>query len=136
MKKSTTIDAQVLLTKHGLKKTPLRMKLLEAIATTSSPLSVEELSRKLRGKGNVVTLYRALAAFLEAGIVDCVTIGGSARYQLAAHEHHLVCESCGVIESIDFCISGIEKKALLKSKRFKKLGRHSLEFFGICRKCT
>lgn len=135
MKKS--IDFPTLLRNHELKVTPLRIKMLEALSASTAPLSVESLQKKLRGKGNMVTLYRALASFEEVGLVHGLTLKNAVHYQLALeHQHHIICNECGTVETIPFCIEKIERGALKKSKKFKSIADHSLEFFGTCRKCT
>ncbi|HSE56780.1 MAG TPA: Fur family transcriptional regulator [Candidatus Paceibacterota bacterium] len=135
MKKSTNFAT--LLQEHALKITPLRLRILEVLDTTTVPLSIEALQKKLRGKGNIVTLYRALASFEVTGIVQALTLKDATRYQLATiHQHHIICRDCGTIETIPFCIEKLERGALKKSKKFKLIADHNLEFFGTCRKCT
>ncbi len=137
MQKSIPIKAEGMLRKHGLKVTPLRVKLFTILAESSLPLSVEALKKKFKSKGDIVTLYRALAAFEKTGIVEPVALKDATRYQLSLHHvHHLVCSDCGVIETLHLCAPQLEQRALRKSKKFKTIFRHSLEFFGTCRKCS
>lgn len=132
-----SINPTQLLKKNGMKVTPLRVKLLEFLAQSPTPLSVEALKKKIKKKGDVVTLYRALAAFEEKQIAESVTLNNAAHYQLSHHHaHHIVCGSCGTIETIPVCAPQLEKRALQKSKKFKLIARHVLEFFGTCRKCS
>ncbi len=138
MKVSRKLDVEALLRERGFKVTPIRVQLLTVLSQITSPLSVEALVKKLRGKGDTVTIYRALAAFRDAHIVSELTLKNCTYYQFAVnnHKHHIVCNNCGTIESIEFCITDIAKKAAKKSRQFKTVSDHSLEFFGTCRKCT
>lgn len=83
-----------------------------------------------------VTIYRILTSLVELGVVKEINLGDrEARYELAdcEHHHHLVCEHCGNIEDVELC-----EKVLLKEVQNKssfKVKRHSLEFFGTCKKC-
>lgn len=140
MKKSTAIDAPTLLREHEFKVTPLRVALLETLAVATTPLTVIQLEKKLRKlKANTTTIYRALEAFVETELVNALTLKkDTLSYELARdeHKHHVVCDSCGIIESVPFCIKGIAEKAATTSRLFKSITAHRLEFFGTCKKCV
>lgn len=140
MKKSIPIDAPALLREHEFKVTPLRVTLLDALAAATSPLTVLQIERKVRKTGaNTTTIYRALEAFVDTGIVHALSLKkDKVSYELARddHRHHVVCDSCGVIESVPFCVKGISEKASALSRLFKQITTHRLEFFGTCKKCV
>lgn len=138
MKNPTVIDPEKVLLEHGFKRTPLRLALLEILSVSSKPLTVTELVRKTKKIGaDSATLYRALGAFVEAGIIQSLALQkDKVSYQLTtSHVHHVVCTDCGAIETIPFCVRDIAKKAARTSKLFKIITNHRLEFFGTCRKC-
>jgi Fe2+ or Zn2+ uptake regulation protein len=134
-------DIETLLEEHGFKKTPLRLLLVEVLDRASTPLSVAVLQRKTKkARADIATLYRALHAFVEAGIVTILTVDkDKALYELVRpqiHVHHIVCDSCNAVESVPFCIKTIDQQIIKQSRQFKKVHSHQLAFVGTCRKCV
>ncbi len=134
------IDAEALLQEHGFKKTPLRIMLLEVLSLSPIPLAVKTLQRKTKKVGaDPSTMYRALNAFIEAEIVQAITVDKTkVLYELVQtknHMHHIVCDSCNTVESIPFCVKNIDQQAINMSRLFKKIYSHQLAFVGTCRKC-
>lgn len=131
-------DVASLLKDVGLRATPKRAALLESLTKAATPLTAEELHRKIRGM-NLVTVYRNLQSLSEAGLVRLVRFNDNiVRYESAGHghHHHLVCNSCGTIEDIAFCPAAtIEEEALRASKRFASIKTHAFELFGTCDTC-
>jgi len=140
MKKATPIDSEAILREYGFKVTPLRALLLEKLSASSTPLTVPVILRKVKtARADTATVYRALNALTEAGVLIAHTLHkDKLSYSLATkeHGHHIVCEKCKAIESISFCVRGINTSAVLKSKLFKKISGHNLSFLGTCRKCV
>ncbi|MDB5254881.1 MAG: ferric uptake regulator, Fur family [Candidatus Nomurabacteria bacterium] len=135
------IDAEALLVEHEFKKTPLRIMLLETLSLSPSPLPVLKLQRKLKKlAADPATIYRALNAFVEAGIVNALTVDKTkVMYELVQeknHLHHIVCNSCSAVESIPFCVKTIDQQAVKLSRQFNKIHSHQLAFVGTCRKCV
>jgi Fe2+ or Zn2+ uptake regulation protein len=134
------IDAEALLVEHEFKKTPLRIMLLETLSLSPAPLPVSKLQRKLKKlAADPATIYRALNAFVEAGIVNALTVDKTkVLYELVQeknHLHHIVCDSCNAVESIPFCVKTIDQQAVKLSRQFNKVHSHQLAFVGTCRKC-
>ena len=123
----------------GLKITPARLAILEAFSNRCHPLSAEDIYKKLKeNKIDLVTIYRTLASFEEVGILRKVDLHKDSQfYEINKHHHHhAVCNRCGFIEELDEC--GVEKYVSKISSRlsnFKIIKEHSLEFFGLCKKC-
>lgn len=129
-----------LLQAHKLSRTSGRIALLKLLAVQERPVSVEFLQRNL-GELDQVTLYRALDAFIERGMVVQFDFGhGHAHYELThdrVHHHHAVCNSCGKIEDIPAQDRpDLMKTTLQKTPGFAQLNRHSLEFYGLCVSCA
>lgn len=136
-------EAQIteLLKKHQLKRTAGRVGLLCALAKQSRPVSVATLSDALRGEVDTVTIYRSLELFEHEGIVRRVYAHeGHVDYEFVHegdHHHHVVCKKCGAIEDIDICnVLEIERRVLQGAKNFSEINGHSLEFFGLCKRCA
>lgn len=132
MEKNPSPEA-TLLRERGLKATPARLRVLSALAGLHKPAGIQELSSAANLRAmDTVTLYRALDAFMKAGLVREVNLRhGHADYELADwHHHHAVCTSCGTVEDLDWCPVGVAPV-----KRFAVID-HALELFGLCRACV
>ena len=124
---------------HGLKVTPQRLQVLKLLAEVQKPVSIAELQKK--AQLDSVTLYRSLETLVGKSLVRPVDLRhGHTDYELVSegkHHHHIVCEKCGAIEDFDWCPeTNLKNKILTNTKSFAKLTDHSLEFFGVCKKCA
>lgn len=136
-----TTDYATVLREHGLRATEGRIRLLAALAREDKPVSIEQLKKKLGARLDTATLYRALEALREARLVERMDLQhGHAHYELRVgrpHHHHAVCRSCGAIEDLEIPhASKPEKEAQLRSRQFSIIDAYSLEFFGLCIRCT
>lgn len=133
-------DPASLLRAAGLRATEGRLKLLTLLAKEQKPLSVKKLEQRMKGALNHVTLYRALEALEQAGIVSRAYLDHDhAHYELMtgrAHHHHAVCRSCGLVEDVEVPHAALEKEAAKKAEGFVRIDRYSLEFFGLCKACA
>jgi Fe2+ or Zn2+ uptake regulation protein len=140
MKKTLPFDAGQALHEAGFKVTPLRSLLLQVLHDAGKPLAVTMLVKKTKKTGaDTATIYRALSAFAEKDLVKMLSLEkDKTSYEFILgkeHSHHVVCDTCGIIECIPLCIRNIHTVAATKSKQFKVINDHRLEFFGTCRKC-
>ena len=131
----------LLLRTHGYRVTLGKLSLLETLAKSKRPLATQDIVHEMQGSLNQGTIYRALESLVNAGIVRRVDMQHAhAHYELAAnraHHHHLICKKCGRVEDIEQCdVTAIEKKVVKKSAAFASITEHSLEFFGLCKKCS
>ena len=124
----------------GFRATPGRIELLEALAALGKPVTVAQLEKKLKGKLNAVTLYRALEALAAKNVIRRVDLRHDhAHYEFTPdfHHHHAVCKICGLVEYIEVPHSPApEKEALKAAKKFSAINTYSLEFFGLCKSCS
>ncbi len=127
-----------MLASASLRATTQRVALLRTLLRASRPLSVEELTRSLRGALDTATAYRTLDAFIEAGIAHQVELSaGKALYEIAGeHHHHVVCTSCNRIEDVQICLPESLTDTVRKASGFSSVREHTLEFFGTCKKCV
>ena len=131
-----------LLKERRLKATPIRLALLHVLEAMHEPLGIHELIDQLpKGiKADKVTVYRAIEAFIETGLVRQVNMRhGHTDYEFALvpDHHHLVCTSCGRMEEFEECdIEHISKTVLRKHPNFVSIQDHALELFGLCKKCS
>lgn len=124
----------------GFKATPGRLAILGIFNEDCGALCAEDIHQKI-GKTNVdyVTVYRTLESFEKAGLLKKVFLRKQAAYYERAghHHHHIVCTNCGIVEQFDACgVESLSKNIISASKQFKMIKDHSLEFFGVCKRCT
>jgi len=101
-------DYPSLLRGGGVNCTPHRLRVLEIIGDSGSPLSAEEIFETLsRSQGvNRVTVYRILDLLVEKRLVERISSGDrSFRYGLAPNGNHprhahFYCTECGNIECL------------------------------------
>ena len=128
---------QKLLRENGMRATPLRVAILRYFEAHHGPFSVRESYENLGSPGDLSTVYRALEAFVQKGImVTCDFGDGLLRYELfegGHHHHHLICTSCRRWIAVDVCL---EEGFSLKLDKTGFTGiSHKLEFFGTCSAC-
>ncbi len=126
---------------QGLKSTPARIAILDVLSRVQTPLTVEQIGEKLKKFClDTVTLYRAAKQLTEAGLLRHVDFRhGHAHYELKdqVHDHHhIICTKCHTVEDFTGCdFSDLVKRARSQTKKFRIIHEHSLELFGICKKC-
>jgi Fe2+ or Zn2+ uptake regulation protein len=131
----------MLLREGGYKATQSRLSLLQVLAKADKPLSIASIVKEVGSSVNQATLYRAVEALADVGIIRRIDMQHPhMHYELAGgkkHHHHLICKKCGRIEDVENCdVTEIEHAVLKKSKHFSVIQTHSLEFFGLCIKCN
>lgn len=101
-------SAEVTLRKAGLRKTPVRVGVIELLERSGRPLSVPQILGKLKGV-DTVTVYRTLGTFVAKRLVHRVrgedrtwmyALGGTG--DAPQHKHpHFVCDECGKVECLE-----------------------------------
>lgn len=134
------MDLLEILKDKGYKKTRARQELLELLEQERDRMiSAEELYSLVKDKlpeVNLSTLYRNLEIFENCGFLHRYSQEGKNLYKIRCHEdhhHHLICNQCGKVISLDYCPSK-EMETLAKKHRFK-LTSHVLELYGLCEDC-
>lgn len=135
-----TLNIQENLKKSGLKVTKSRLGVLADLSNQDRPSDAQEIHRRLVSQGmklDQATVYRILEKFQTLDIVKPINFeDGKIRYELADHHHHhLVCDTCGSVEIVEDCEIEETTKQIASKHKFQ-ITRHSLEFFGLCRKCS
>ncbi len=135
-------ELQTMVQEAGLRVTGHRLLILATVAKVKQPITVYELVDILRKKENIdqATVYRNLSSLHEAGLLRRLDFNhGHAHYELETGRasHQLVCSKCETIEKIEgVSVDDAVKKMLRKSKKFKTTTTHSLEIYGVCKKCV
>jgi len=127
------------LKKGGLKVTSARLKIMDIFKHSQKPLNIKQIAARLKGLDiDLVTLYRNVESLKNLGFIKEVRLKDrQAHYELKTekHHHHIICQNCGKISDIQNCNIDIADPQFLKAHGFSKITDHSLEFFGICKKC-
>lgn len=89
---------------------------------------------------DMVTVYRTLELFEELDIIrKCDFSEGAKTFAVTAflkheHNHHVVCQKCHRVETLDFCL--VEGQEIVLRKMGYTGLKHKLEFTGVCPRCT
>lgn len=105
-------SAADLLQKNKLRKTPMRMQILELLLQTKAAVSKRFIEEHLGTLSDRVTVYRTLKTFEDAGIIHSVMdFDGDTKFALcstdcgAGHHHdghvHFHCSKCGSTKCLD-----------------------------------
>ncbi len=142
MTKQRALSLKEELRASGFRATPGRLALAERLKGAQGPLGTPALAKELvPSTFDLATLYRTLKSFEDRQLIRSVPIDQRfASYEWIeddhGHHHHLVCQTCGLIEEIPPCdLEAMEKDVLAGAPRFASVNSHSLEFFGTCLKC-
>jgi Fe2+ or Zn2+ uptake regulation protein len=122
-----------------IKATLPRVDFLIYLSKEKGPRTLGEIAEGLAGVMDSATVYRIIPVLVKVGIVREMSLGsGRTYYEFAGDDHHhIICTSCGDIEDVHTCEADeIASRVLADSSKFKSIDRHSLEFFGVCKKCS
>jgi len=125
----------------GLKFTPERRFILEAVLSLSGHFDVERLYDKLHrktGEISLATVYRSIPHLIKSGLIkEVMRCQDRPQYEKSfgyPHHDHLVCIGCGKI--VEFKDDEIEE---LQDRVCRKYGfkptEHRLGIRGYCRNC-
>jgi Fur family ferric uptake transcriptional regulator len=128
-----------LLHKAGLKRTAGRIALIELLRNTKKALTQEEIAQSLTDHGlNRVTIYRALASFLKAGLIhrienaDRVWKFAFCGWGNQGHCHpHFICRACGKVE----CLNDVPLPVITGVKATYSLEAQEVYLHGLCPDC-
>ena len=134
-------DLGSMLHNHGLKNTPFRKELLSLFYNTRSSLTIEEIKRKLETSKDKVTIYRALDAFEQNGLIHRVPDRNNLTRYAACHstcnevQHtnnhaHFICIICNET----YCIEEVEAPKIDNIGGFT-ITSSKLTLEGVCSHC-
>jgi Fur family ferric uptake transcriptional regulator len=123
----------------GLRPTAQRLAIIEALEGKDRPVTAQDLADEVRHKGGpgLATVYRTLRAMAEAGTAETFAAeGGEAAYKLCedVHHHHLICESCGQVQTIPSCEVEDWATAVGRRRGFR-VTSHRADVYGLCASC-
>lgn len=128
---------------RGMRVTQERRFIVEEVFRSHDHFDAEELLGRLQGNTEGVkvsrpTVYRALSALVEAGLLRKMALNGRAVYE---HDYgypqhdHLHCQKCDKL--IEFHSEELNeiRDAVGRQNNFRVLG-HRLTITGICQECS
>ncbi|HEX6121626.1 MAG TPA: Fur family transcriptional regulator [Ktedonobacterales bacterium] len=124
----------------GVRVTPQRLLVLEALTTQGGHLTADEVMRWTvqRYPGiNLATVYRTLDLLVSVGVVAQTNLGGgAATFELVGDSphHHLVCERCGAVMDFDDAAFARLRERIFEQYGFRAHSRH-IALFGVCQRC-
>jgi Fur family ferric uptake transcriptional regulator len=123
-----------------LKTTKSRLAILKLLEKSSVPMTAEDIYSIVVKDVHLSlsTAYRTLGTLSDKGILlKNLSQDGKTYYQINNHQHkhQLVCTLCSKTVPIDECPLTNMEEYLIRKTGFAITG-HSLEFLGICPKCT
>lgn len=133
----------VTLRKAGLKSTVPRLSVLRVLSRLRAPVRIKDLythMQKAKCEIDMVTIYRTIETLTQKNMVRRVDFGeGAAYYEWNNGEdsHHMSCVDCKRRETVSNCFfPEFEARIMKKVPIFEFITRHSIEYFGLCKKCA
>ncbi len=123
-----------------MQRTRSQEKILTLLKTLNRAISAQQLYIELRTQAQnmgLATVYRSLDALKLEGVVQVRTLpSGEALYScIQEDQHHFTCLQCGISIPIDECPVHELEHSLQYAQKFK-IYYHTLEFFGLCDRCS
>jgi Fur family ferric uptake transcriptional regulator len=136
----TTQDLRVALRQRGLRMTPQRQLILDAVVSMRGHVSVEQVYQTVIRQFpdvNITTVYRTLEVLEDLGVVRHTHFhDGVAQYERTDEppHHHMVCTRCGADFELDLHLLEPLGKELRKQYGFQADLTHTA-IVGLCRTC-
>jgi len=133
------------LKEKGLKNTKSRNAIMEIFLSSETPISAEDVYKRLRESGNSInlsTVYRSLEILEEKDILNRINMDSEScmlfEYKnpnhKMEHSHYLVCTECKKMVALDHCPLKEYEERLEEQTGFS-IESHSLHLYGRCKEC-
>lgn len=123
----------------GLRVTPQRLAVLDALASLGGHRTADEVAAALRDGGRPIpraTPYHVLGTMADAGVLLVADAGpGVSRFEIATPwHHHLVCRACGRVVDVP-CVGG-RRPCLDADLPGAVVEEAQVIFRGLCPSCA
>lgn len=126
---------------HGrpIRMTLQRQAVLDVVRRSHDHPTAMEIFERVRAEHPTIaysTVYTALHALVEAGLVTEIRLGGHAtRYDgRTEHHHHLVCTGCGRVVEVEAELCHCRVETIAEQTGFQVLDAQ-IELKGLCPEC-
>lgn len=127
----------------GLKSTVARIRVMNIFYDENRPLRIKDIYQRLKEISppvDMVTIYRTIEILRAKNLAHRVDFGEDATYYeltVGGHNYHYItCTGCADHFRIDYCgFAEVEPQLLKKIPDFRSISSHSIQFFGLCKKC-
>jgi len=114
--------------------------ILEVIAGSEGPLSVQQILMRAKKKGGAVgiaTVYRTVNLLLEGKQIQSVILpSGETRYESAdlGHHDHFQCRKCRNVFDLSVCPLHLARGTIIPGGYVVE--DHEMTLYGLCPKCA
>jgi Fur family transcriptional regulator, ferric uptake regulator len=128
------------LRQRGIRLTPQRHMILDAIAQSNGHMTVEEIYQRIVSvypEMSISTVYRNLERLVDLRLVAVTDLGsGRICYEALGSplHHHLICHRCGAISQLDDSFIGELRGCIAERYNFAAQIDH-LAIWGLCSQC-
>lgn len=128
------------LEQNGLRKTPERFAILEAVYAIDGHFTLDELSDRLNNDERFpvsrATLYNTMRLFLELRLVTRHRFQGATKYEACYDNNshcHQICTMCGQVTEF----KSAQIREAIDSQRLRRFHKDgfTLYIYGICSSC-
>ena len=124
---------------RGVRVTPQRRAVTDALATIHGRFTVFELHERAQGlhrRLGLATTYRTLELLRESGAVRLLADERGPSYIRChpGHHHHLVCVGCGVVQETELCAAPAADE--IRNRHGFEPEAHDVEIYGRCARCA
>ena len=137
--------AEAILKAHNLRRTPVRLGVLDVLAGGKHPQDAAEIIGKLPSHIDRVTVYRTLNTFVEKKIIHRVRgedrswryATGDADQHSPSHSHpHFVCDDCGEVECLETTSIPQDFVKSMSVEKQYRVDYPEVTLHGSCPKCA
>jgi Fur family ferric uptake transcriptional regulator len=128
------------LRQHGLRVTPQRRLILQALCDLDGHASAERVQEQVLAQGQDVdlsTVYRTLERLRDLRILSQTDLGrGCAEFEVLSDRlhHHLICQACGHVVDLEHTYLTPAAEAIRRDFDFSPNFDH-FAIFGLCYEC-
>jgi len=127
--------------RHGYRVTKPRLKVMEIIASSNTPLTPQEIyqqSLDLELPPGIASVYRTIEMLDDLGLIQQIHQPGGCHSiwpSLEGHKHYLICKDCGRMRVIEGNEAMDEYINWIEQQTGYQIDEHWLQFFGLCEGC-
>jgi Fur family ferric uptake transcriptional regulator len=124
----------------GLRFTPQRQAVAEALQKMGKEASVQELYDRVRRRHAYIgraTVFRAVDRLVDAGLARRLERPGHVSAYVwcePTHHHHLICTECRTVQELDEKAVAPLAESIARREGFR-VDHATLDFYGRCRRC-